>query len=54
MTLEELKEYIIENVSEEDLISYLDADISILVEVLHDEIDSKFDRLISILGVGHE
>lgn len=51
MTLEELKEYLVQNVSEEDLISYLDADISLLVEVLHDEIDTKFDKLIDILGI---
>ena len=53
-TIEELKEYLANNVDEIELIDSLGLTTDRLVELLHDEIYDKFDRLIDIYDLAKE
>lgn len=47
MTLEELKEYLKSNASEEDILDVLGLDVDILVEQFDYLIDEKFEEVLS-------
>jgi len=53
-TLEELKEYIKENVDEVDLLELLNASAEDLVDRFSDIIEDKFDHFIMQLGLSEE
>lgn len=48
LTLEELKEYLKYNVDEITFIEDLDISMDVLVELLHDVINEKYDDLIDL------